>query len=193
MKSFILPILVVGVAVSGCATKKYVGKEVGEVNKKVDNVSAELEKTQERVKRNEVRIDEVGQQSQAGITEAKGSDLRCLVIGNQVVAAMRRQAEPGEFRSNLHRGGQGIRVRLSTAERETALRAAQVMGLELAGVDLLRSHKGPLVLEVNSSPGLEGIEGVSGVDVAGAIIDHVCQRVAAGTGNTDRRSAKKNK
>ncbi len=79
MKRFILPILVVGVAVSGCATKKYVGKEVGEVNKKVDNVSAELEKTQERVKRNEVRIDEVGQQSQAGITEAKGSAQQALV------------------------------------------------------------------------------------------------------------------
>jgi len=79
VKSFILPILVVGVAVSGCATKKYVGKEVGEVNKKVDNVSAELEKTQERVKRNEVRIDEVGQQSQAGITEAKGSAQQALV------------------------------------------------------------------------------------------------------------------
>jgi peptidoglycan-associated lipoprotein len=79
VKRFILPILVVGVAVSGCATKKYVGKEVGEVNKKVDNVSAELEKTQERVKRNEVRIDEVGQQSQAGITEAKGSAQQALV------------------------------------------------------------------------------------------------------------------
>jgi len=79
VKSFILPILVVGVAVSGCATKKYVGKEVGEVNKKVDNVSAELEKTQERVKRNEVRIDEVNQQSQSGITEAKGSAQQALV------------------------------------------------------------------------------------------------------------------
>ncbi|MFI5184656.1 MAG: OmpA family protein [Vicinamibacteria bacterium] len=79
MKRFILPVLVVGVAVSGCATKKYVGKEVGEVNKKVDNVSAELEKTQERVKRNEVRIDEVNQQSQTGITEAKGSAQQALV------------------------------------------------------------------------------------------------------------------
>ena len=79
MKNFILPILMVGVAVSGCATKKYVGKEVGEVNKKVDNVSAELEKTQERVKRNEVRIDEVNQQSQSGITEAKGSAQQALV------------------------------------------------------------------------------------------------------------------
>ena len=79
MKSFILPIVVAGIAVSGCATKKYVGKEVGEVNKKVDNVSAELEKTQERVKRNEVRIDEVNQQSQSGITEAKGSAQQALV------------------------------------------------------------------------------------------------------------------
>jgi ribosomal protein S6--L-glutamate ligase len=112
------------------------------------------------------------------IAEADGADLRCFVVGDRVVASMRRQAEPGEFRSNLHRGGQASKIRLSAAERDTALRAARVMGLEIAGVDLLRSNKGPLVLEVNSSPGLEGIEGLTGVDIAGAIIDHVGAQVA---------------
>ncbi len=112
------------------------------------------------------------------IAEADGSDLRCFVVGDRVVAAMRRQAEPGEFRSNLHRGGQASKVRLSAAERDTALRAAKVMGLEIAGVDLLRAKRGPLVLEVNSSPGLEGIEGLTGVDIAGAIIEHVTAQAA---------------
>lgn len=107
------------------------------------------------------------------IAEAKGADIRCFVVGDQVVAAMHRQAEPGEFRSNLHRGGQASRVRLTPAEKRTALKAAKVMGLGVAGVDLLRSRSGPLVLEVNSSPGLEGIESTTGEDVAGAIIDHV--------------------
>ena len=113
------------------------------------------------------------------IGEAKGADLRCFVVGEQVVAAMHRQAEPGEFRSNLHRGGQASRVRLSKAEADTARRAASVMGLEVAGVDLLRSKRGPLVLEVNSSPGLEGIEGTTQADVAGAIVDHVVAMVLA--------------
>ena len=112
------------------------------------------------------------------IAEADGADLRCFVVGDKVVAAMRRQAEPGEFRSNLHRGGQASKIKLSAAERETALHAARVVGLEIAGVDLLRSKKGPLVLEVNSSPGLEGIEGITGVDVAGAIIEHVARQAA---------------
>jgi ribosomal protein S6--L-glutamate ligase len=111
------------------------------------------------------------------IAEAEGADIRCFVVGTKIVAAMRRQAAPGDFRSNLHRGGEASKVRLSKAERETALRAASVLGLEVAGVDLLRSRKGPLVLEVNSSPGLEGIEGVTGVDIAGAIIDHVGRRL----------------
>jgi ribosomal protein S6--L-glutamate ligase len=111
------------------------------------------------------------------VAEAKGADIRCFVVGERVVAAMHRQAEPGEFRSNLHRGGQASKVRLTEAEKRTALRAAKVMGLEVAGVDLLRSRSGPLVLEVNSSPGLEGIEGTTGVDVAGAIIDHVFSRL----------------
>jgi ribosomal protein S6--L-glutamate ligase len=105
------------------------------------------------------------------IAEAKGADLRCFVVGDRVVAAMRRQAAAGEFRSNLHRGGRASQVKLSEAETETALKAARVMGLGVAGVDLLRSKRGPLVLEVNSSPGLEGIEGATGIDVAGAIID----------------------
>ena len=107
------------------------------------------------------------------IAEAKGSDLRCFVVGDKVVAAMRRQAGEGEFRSNLHRGGKASKVKLTEVEIDTALRAARVMGLGVAGVDLLRSKRGPLVLEVNSSPGLEGIEGATGVDVAGAIIEFV--------------------
>jgi ribosomal protein S6--L-glutamate ligase len=111
------------------------------------------------------------------IAEAKGADLRCFVVGDRVVAAMRRQASEGEFRSNLHRGGKATPVKLSAAEIDTALRAAKAMGLGVAGVDLLRSKRGPLVLEVNSSPGLEGIEGASGVDVAGAIIDFVTSSV----------------
>lgn len=107
------------------------------------------------------------------IAEARGADLRCFVVGERVVAAMRRQAPKGDFRSNLHRGGSARAVRASRAEIETAVRAAKVLGLGVAGVDLIRSRRGPLVLEVNSSPGLEGIESATGVDVAGCIIDHV--------------------
>ena len=127
------------------------------------------------------------------VAEAEGADIRCFVVGDRVVAAMRRQAEAGEFRSNLHRGGQASRIRLTKAERETALRAAKVMGLEVAGVDLLRSRKGPLVLEVNSSPGLEGIETTTGVDVAGAIIVHIAERVSGkqGLSRAPRKTAKK--
>ncbi len=113
------------------------------------------------------------------IAEAKGADLRCFVVGDRVVAAMRRQAGEGEFRSNLHRGGKATPVELSEAETDTALRAARAMGLGVAGVDLLRSKRGPLVLEVNSSPGLEGIEGASGVDVAGSIIEFVTSAAAS--------------
>ena len=107
------------------------------------------------------------------ITEADGADLRAFVVGGEVVAAMRRQGPPGEFRSNLHRGGKAEVVKLSPNERAAALRAADAMGLGVAGVDLLQSNEGPMVLEVNSSPGLEGIEGASGIDIAGAIIDHI--------------------
>ena len=104
------------------------------------------------------------------IKEAGGSDLRCFVIGGKVVAAMKRQGAPGEFRSNLHRGGSSTLIRITPEERSTAVRAAGIMGLNVAGVDLLRSNHGPVVMEVNSSPGLEGIEGATGKDVAGMII-----------------------
>jgi len=105
------------------------------------------------------------------IKEAKGSDVRAIVVGDRVVAAMLRQGAPGEFRSNLHRGGTAQATKLSTKERRTALRAARALGLSIAGVDMIRSDRGPLVLEVNSSPGLEGIEAATGVDVAGEIIE----------------------
>ena len=104
------------------------------------------------------------------IGEAGGSDIRCLVIGEKVVAAMQRTAREGEFRSNLHRGGKANVIRITPEERSTAVRAARIMGLNVAGVDLLRSNHGPVVMEVNSSPGLEGIETASGKDIAGTII-----------------------
>jgi len=107
------------------------------------------------------------------IKEAGGADIRCLVVGGKVVAAMKRQAQPGEFRSNLHRGGTASLVKLTPAERATAIKAAKVMGLNVAGVDILRSERGPLVMEVNSSPGLEGIETSTGKDVAGMIIEFI--------------------
>ncbi len=105
------------------------------------------------------------------IAEAKGSDLRCFVVGKKVVAAMQRVASPGEFRANLHRGGSAIKAELSAEEKRIAIRAAGALGLGIAGVDLLRSNRGPLLLEVNASPGLEGIELASGINVAGAIMD----------------------
>jgi len=111
------------------------------------------------------------------IAESGGADIRCFVVGGKVVAAMQRQARDGEFRSNLHRGGSATVARLSAAEIDTALRAARTIGLNIAGVDLLRSKRGPLVLEVNSSPGLEGIEATTGVDVAGEIIDYLERRL----------------
>ena len=111
------------------------------------------------------------------IREAKGADIRCFVVGGKVVAAMRRQAKDGEFRSNLHRGGSAAATELSASEIDIALRAARTMGLNIAGVDLLRSRRGPLVLEVNSSPGLEGIEASTGIDIAGAIVDYLERRV----------------
>lgn len=107
------------------------------------------------------------------IKEAGGADIRCFIIGDKVVAAMKRQAQDGEFRSNLHRGGNATLVKITPEERSTAVRAAKVMGLNVAGVDLLRSNHGPVVMEVNSSPGLEGIENASGKDVAGMIIDFI--------------------
>lgn len=107
------------------------------------------------------------------IKEASGADIRCLVIGGKVVAAMKRQAQAGEFRSNLHRGGSASLIKITPLERATAVKAAKVMGLNVAGVDLLRSERGPLVMEVNSSPGLEGIETATGKDVAGMIIEFI--------------------
>lgn len=104
------------------------------------------------------------------IEEAGGADIRCFVVDGKVVAAMKRQAAEGEFRSNLHRGGSAQLVRISKEERLTAIKAAKVMGLNVAGVDLLRSARGPLVMEVNSSPGLEGIEEATGKDVAAMIV-----------------------
>jgi ribosomal protein S6--L-glutamate ligase len=113
------------------------------------------------------------------IGEAGGADLRILVVGGQVVASMKRQSPPGEFRSNLHRGGTAEVVTLSASERSTALRAAKAMGLDVAGVDLIQSNDGPMVLEVNSSPGLEGIEGASNVEIAELIIEHIESNVSA--------------
>ena len=112
------------------------------------------------------------------IKEAKGADIRCFVVGGKVVAAMKRQGPEGEFRSNLHRGGSASLVKLTPGERSTAVRAAKIMGLEVCGVDLLRSNHGPVVMEVNSSPGLEGIEEASGKDVADIIIQHLEKRVS---------------
>ncbi|MCG3152514.1 MAG: Ribosomal protein S6--L-glutamate ligase [bacterium] len=107
------------------------------------------------------------------IKEAGGSDIRAFVVGGKVVASMMRTGAPGEFRSNLHRGGTAKAVKLTPAERSTAIRAAATMGLGVAGVDMLRSNHGPVVMEVNSTPGLEGIETASGVDVSGKIIEFV--------------------
>ncbi|GAP74034.1 30S ribosomal protein S6--L-glutamate ligase [Pseudoalteromonas sp. Cnat2-41] len=107
------------------------------------------------------------------IKEAGGADIRCFVIGDRVIAAMKRQAQEGEFRSNLHRGGSASLVRITPEERKTAVAAAKAMGLNVAGVDLLRSERGPLVMEVNSSPGLEGIELATGKDIAGMIIQFI--------------------
>ncbi|MEL6815917.1 MAG: 30S ribosomal protein S6--L-glutamate ligase [Cyanobacteria bacterium J06598_3] len=118
------------------------------------------------------------------IAEAKGADLRCFVVDGKVIAAMKRQGAPGEFRSNLHRGGNAEQIKLSPAERKTAVQAAKAMGLKVAGVDLLRSAHGPVVMEVNSSPGLEGIEKATEVDVAGKIIEFLEKN--AGGGNSDR-------
>lgn len=111
------------------------------------------------------------------IKEANGADIRCFVVGDKVIAAMKRQARPGEFRSNLHRGGYAELVRITPKERNTAIRATKIMGLNVAGVDLLRSERGPLVMEVNSSPGLEGIEQATGKNIAGMIIKFIEQRV----------------
>tara|TARA_R110002094_G_scaffold14087_1_gene24917 strand:- start:1361 stop:2275 length:915 start_codon:yes stop_codon:yes gene_type:complete len=120
------------------------------------------------------------------IKEAGGADIRCFVIGDKVVAAMKRQGKEGEFRSNLHRGGSATLIKITPQERATAVLAARTMGLNVAGVDLLRSARGPLVMEVNSSPGLEGVERATGKDVAGEIIKFIEKSVEAKKTNRTR-------
>ena len=114
------------------------------------------------------------------VKESSGSDIRALVVGGRVLAAMERRAAPGEFRANLHRGGSAHPVELTLEERRTAVKAAKTLGLNVAGVDILRSETGPLVIEVNSSPGLEGVERASGVDVAGSVIEFLEKNAAPG-------------
>ncbi|CAA6827669.1 MAG: Ribosomal protein S6 glutaminyl transferase [uncultured Thiotrichaceae bacterium] len=111
------------------------------------------------------------------IKEAEGCDIRCLVLGGKVIAAMERKAPKGEFRSNLHRGGASNSVRLSVQERNMAIRAAKIVGLNFAGVDILRSDNGPVVIEINSSPGLEGIEKQTKKDIAGEVISYIEENV----------------
>lgn len=121
------------------------------------------------------------------IKEAEGADIRAFVIGNRVVASMKRQGAPGEFRSNLHRGGTATKIKLTPKERSTAVRAAGILGLKVAGVDILRSRHGPVVLEVNSSPGLEGIERTTEVDVADAIIEYIERSVKTPAGEAGKK------
>lgn len=121
------------------------------------------------------------------IKEAGGADIRCLVVGDKVVAAMKRQGKEGEFRSNLHRGGSANLIRISPLERATAVRAAKTMGLNVCGVDLLRSNHGPVVMEVNSSPGLEGIENATGKDIASMIIEFIEKNAKQGKTKTRGR------
>jgi ribosomal protein S6--L-glutamate ligase len=115
------------------------------------------------------------------IRESSGADVRCFVVGGGVVAAMERRARPGEFRSNLHRGGSATKVCLTSEERSAAIRAAKAMRLNVAGVDILRSKYGPMVVEVNSSPGLEGIERATEIDVAGTIIEFLEKHAVRGS------------
>ena len=107
------------------------------------------------------------------IKEAEGKDIRCFVVDGKVVASIMREAKKGEFRSNIHQGGKARKVRISAEEKKLAVKAAKIFKLDVAGVDIIRSNKGPLVLEVNSSPGLEGIEGVTGIDIANSIISAI--------------------
>lgn len=118
------------------------------------------------------------------IKEAGGADIRCLVVGGKVIAAMKRQGAEGEFRSNLHRGGSAVLVKLTKEERATAVMSAKVMGLGMCGVDILRAERGPVVMEVNSSPGLEGIETATNKDVAGMIIEYIEKNAKEGNTKT---------
>ncbi|HMB73274.1 MAG TPA: 30S ribosomal protein S6--L-glutamate ligase, partial [Gammaproteobacteria bacterium] len=121
------------------------------------------------------------------IKEAGGSDIRCLVIGDKVVAAMKRQGAEGDFRSNLHRGGSAQSIRITPEERSTAKRAARTLGLNVCGVDLLRSNHGPVIMEVNSSPGLEGIEHATDLDIAGQMIEFIENSAKPGKTRTKGR------
>ncbi|MEM9258736.1 MAG: 30S ribosomal protein S6--L-glutamate ligase, partial [Bacteroidota bacterium] len=112
------------------------------------------------------------------VAESKGRDIRAFVVGDQVVAAMERQAMAGEFRANMHRGATAKPVKLSPADEALCLKAAAATGVEVAGVDLIPSSRGPLLMEVNASPGLEGIEGATKVDIAGAIIDYAVNKAS---------------
>ncbi|WP_319543730.1 30S ribosomal protein S6--L-glutamate ligase [uncultured Pseudodesulfovibrio sp.] len=118
------------------------------------------------------------------IKESRGSDIRCFVIGGKVIAAMKRTASKDEFRSNIHRGGSAVQVKITPEERSTAVRAAKIMGLNICGVDLLRSNHGPVVMEVNSSPGLEGIEKATGINVAAKIIRFIEKNAKPGKTKT---------
>ena len=118
------------------------------------------------------------------VREAAGSDVRALVIGGEIVAAMRRTSRKGEFRANLHRGGKAEAVELTAEEQAAALKSAEAMGLNVAGVDMLRSTRGPLVLEVNASPGIEGMEKATGIDVAGAMVTFLERRARPGDTGT---------
>ena len=122
--------------------------------------------------------------AQEFIKEAGGADIRCFVVGDKVVAAMKRQGKEGEFRSNLHRGGSAVLIKLTPEERSTATRAARVMGLNVAGVDLLRSNHGPVIMEVNSTPGLEGLETATGKNIAGTIINFIAAHAKSSTTRT---------
>jgi ribosomal protein S6--L-glutamate ligase len=118
------------------------------------------------------------------IKEAEAQDIRTIVVGGKVVAAIKRKGGQGEFRSNIHRGGSAEKIKITPEERTTAIRAAKAVGLNVAGVDMLRSNHGPLVMEVNSSPGLEGIEGATGVDIADAIIEFIEKHAMPGKTKT---------
>jgi ribosomal protein S6--L-glutamate ligase len=118
------------------------------------------------------------------IKEARGSDIRCIVVGDKVIAAMKRQGKEGDFRSNIHRGGTASVVSITRDERKAAIMAAKTMGLNFCGVDIIRSGRGPLVVEVNSSPGLEGIESTTGKDIAGTVIDFLEKNAKRGKTKT---------
>ncbi len=126
------------------------------------------------------------------IKESAGTDLRCFVVGEKVIASMERRAAEGEFRANIHLGGTGHKVKITPEERKISIAAARELGLKVCGVDLIRSHTGPKVLEVNSSPGLEGVEGATGKDIAGLMIEHIEKQVEKNTKRPKNKKREKN-